>query len=207
MKRRLAAQKKINKQAPILGKWLRVLFWLVLVQTVADVLQQDFVQNWLPWLKVTGDVIYITCSLAYGLIMIRMASVTMCYRTAGACYIVSILMTLMEYLLPDDSGLIVVLSLVSMPVALVARYNEYMGHSYALEDIDNDLSATWAGLWKWFIGLYAAMFVSIIFSAFGILLLVLVLLGLLVLGIYATVLLYRTAKLFKDYQIYHTHST
>ena len=200
MKERATVRAKIKKHAPILGKWLWVLFWIIVIQTVADVLKQNFVKNWLPWLALTGEILIIAGSVVYGWILLQFSSVSEHYRTAGICQIASCLLMAVKQVIPDHTGMVLLISLVTIPVGLVARYNEYVGHAYSLEGIEDDLSSSWGKLWKWYIGLYVAMFISIIFSAFGILLLLVVLLGILALGIYQMVLLYRTAELFEDYR-------
>ena len=203
MKGRVLTKEKIKKHAPTLSKWLWVLFWLVIAITVADVLCQDFVESWLPWLHLTGEVLKIACYLVYGWVLLRLSSVTEYYRTAGVCQIAASLVQVVKIVLPDYSGLILVLSLLTITIGLTSRYNEFMGHGSALEGIADDLSSVWKDLWKGYIGLYIAVFLSAIFSGLGGLLLLLVLflslVGILGLGIYETVLLYRTAQLFKDF--------
>ena len=199
MKERAAVRTKINKHAPVLGKWLWVLFWIIVILTVADVLKQDFIKNWMPWLALTGEILIIAGSMVYGWILLRFSSVSEYYRTAGVCQIAACLLTAVKQIIPDHTGIVLLISLVTIPVGLVAKYNEYVGHAYSLEGIEDDLSSNWGKLWKWRIGLYVTMFISIIFSVFGVFLLIVVLLGILALGGYQMVLLYRTAELFKNF--------
>ena len=196
MKDRLAARVKTQKVAPILGKWLGVLFWLVLLNSIVDLFAQDYIGHWMPWLQTTGEIILTITSVAYGIVLVRCAAVTEYYQTAGICQIVCALLAALKLLIPEGSGLIIVVSLIVLPLVLVARYHEYMGHASALEDIDDDLSNSWSVLWKWHIGLRIGIFVSVLF---GRLILLLTLLVILALGIYQTILLHRTKELFKHY--------
>lgn len=195
-KDRLAAREKMQKVGPVLGKWLGVLFWLTLLQIPVDLLNEDFVGNWMPWLQTTGEIAAHLCSVASGLILIRCGSVTERYRTAGCCRIMVCLLNVLRNSLPDGNVLTVVLLLVALPGKLVAVYEEYMGHAYALENIADDLSSTWSDLWKWYIGLSIGVFVS---AFFGKLMLLLVLLANLALAVYELVLRHRTKELFKNY--------
>lgn len=197
MKTRLDVKHKYQKCAPLMGKWVWVLFWMIIVQTVADLFSQEFVANWLPLVSKIGKIIVICCSLAYGIVLLKLRTITEGYRTAGICAVIMVLIDIMKLLFFSDNGLGIVLSLVTIVLALVSRYHEYMAHAYATEGIADDISSNWKAVWKLYIAMQAAMVLSIIFSSFGILLLLLVLLAICGLGIYQLVLLYRTAELFE----------
>lgn len=197
MKTRLEVKNKFNKCAPLMGKWVWVLFWLIIIQTVADILSQEFVANWLPLVSKIGKIIAICCSLAYGIVLLKLHTITEGYRTAGVCAVISVMLDITKLLFFSDNGFGVVVSLVTIVLALVSRYHEYMAHAYATEGISDDISSNWQSVWKLYIAMQAAMVISIIFASLGILLLLLVLLAICGLGVYQLILLYKTAELFE----------
>jgi hypothetical protein len=112
----------------------------------------------------------------------------------------------MKLLAKSSNGLKIVLSLVIIVLALVARYNEYMANAYAVHGIDDYLASDWEALWKWYIAIEAAVFVSIIIISVRVLPLIIVLTLIIVLlatcgfSVYKMILLYRTADLFVNYK-------
>ena len=86
----------------------------------------------------------------------------------------------------------------------VGEYNEYMTHSAVLMGLDDDLSSKWETLWKWYIGLFLGIIgcivVMLIFPLLGALAVFGAIIGVAVVSILKLVYLYRTAKVFREYQ-------
>jgi hypothetical protein len=98
--------------------------------------------------------------------------------------------------------------LISIPAAivtLIGDYHEYTGHSIVLSDVDYELSEKWSSLWVWYIGMHGALLGSlmlvVIAPVLGLLVTFGAAIGLIVIGILKLVYLYRTAKVFGDYQV------
>ena len=84
---------------------------------------------------------------------------------------------------------------------MVGEYQEYMGHSELLWDVDVELSDKWHKLWKWYIGCFLALLASIVVillsPILGLLVTLAAAIGILVVLIVKLVYLYRTAMLFR----------
>ena len=86
---------------------------------------------------------------------------------------------------------------------MVGEYQEYMGHSELLWDVDVELSDKWRKLWKWYIGCFLVLLASIVVILLSLILGLLVTLAativLLVIMIVKLVYLYRTAMIFRNW--------
>lgn len=207
-KREAEAQRKaaIAKRAPVLGKWLWVLFWLIVPSTIAGLMTQDSVIEFAPALYISGQILNAIVSVAYGLILMKLASEEDRYRTAGICALVAGGVSVLLAFITGTAATPTWTLLFSIPaaiVSLVGEYNEYMAHSTVLTGVDDALSEKWEKLWKWYIGLFCAMFssllVMIIIPLLGALVILVAAIGVIVVSILKLVYLYRTAKIFRDY--------
>ena len=202
---RLAA---IAKRAPVLGKWLWILFWLIIPSSVASVLTNENITGALPVVFVLGEVLAAICSFAYGFILIRLASEEEYYRTAGICALVSGVASVLIVCIAGGAEAPAWTLLISIPasiVSLVGTYYEFTAHATVLTGVDNWLSDKWASLWKWHIGVYGAMLGSlllvILIPILGMLVMIAAAIGVVVVSILKLVYLYRTAKLFREYPV------
>ena len=96
---------------------------------------------------------------------------------------------------------------ITIPVAivgLVGTYYEFSSHSFVLKGLDNELSDNWTTLWKWYIGCTMGMIGSIILMLIapilGVIALVVAAIGIIFVSIAKLVYLYRTAKVFREYE-------
>lgn len=196
----------IAKRAPVLGKWLWILFWLVIPSTIGSFMTNNTIQEILPGLYVPGQVINTVCSLAYGGILLKLGSVEGGYRTAGICYLITGGLGVLTALLGGigvTAGWILFFSIPAAIVSLVGEFNTYLAHSIVLTGVDNELSEKWTNLWKWNIGLFLGIFgcivVMMILPLLGAIAILAAAVGLLVVSILKLVYLYRTANIFREY--------
>jgi len=201
-KRALEEEKRerVAASAAYLGKWLWLLFWLVVPGVLADGLGQ------VPKLSIPANILQLICNITYGLILLKLAAESDRYRSAGICCFIA----------AGIAGLVIIFSggqesapwtlLITLPagvVALVGEYHEYMGHAEILRDADIAMSEKWEKLWKWYIGSFGAvlggLILVMIIPILGLLVMLAGLIGILVIGIMKLVYLYRTAKLFREY--------
>lgn len=196
----------IAARAPKLSKLLHILFWLIIPDTIAGLLINGTVSQWLPGLYTPGLILSAVCLFAYGVILLILTSEDSRYRTAGICMLISGAATFLPSFTPAngaDSTLAMLASVFALISSLVGEYHECMAHSAILTGADNVLSDKWTALWKWYIGMYAAMFGSILVmlfsAALGLLVLLAALLGVLVVSILKLVYLYQTARTFRAY--------
>ena len=198
------AKAEIARRVPILGKWLWILFWMVIPSTVAGILDNDTVMNYAPKFYSLGRFLNVACSIVYGGILLKLSENGDDYFTAGIYTIAAAVLAFVTGLFPDGSGWTVLISILTIIVGLSGEYHEFMAHSDAVSPLDKELYDKWNVLWKWNIGAVIALIASIlmilIFPILGILISLGAVLASSVVGIVKLVYLYRTAKIFRDFQ-------
>lgn len=210
-KRKLEAkqreQERLAKQTPVLGKWLWVLFWLIVPATAAAMMGNNVLKA-APAVYLTGRILSNVCSAAYGAILLKLATEEDRYRTAGICGLICAAAGLL--LLALSSGAeaptwSLLLTLPTAVVSLVGEYNEYQAHAVVLAGVDHELSAKWTLLWKWYIGLMAAMLASVLLilmaPALGVIAVIVSGIGTIAAGVVKLIYLYRTANVFRAYSV------
>lgn len=192
----------ITVRAQTLGKWLWILFWLIIPSTVSSIMTLEEMQTAVPAVYMAGLLLSVACSVAHSLILLKIALEEDGYRTAGICNLFTAGVQLLMIFFAE-TGWVNILSVPAIIVGLVARYQEYKAHSAVLRDVDDALSAKWLKLWKWTIGLYAgilgSVLVTLLVPVLGAVLLLGILIGIIVVSILYLVYLYRTAEKFREY--------
>jgi len=199
-----AREAEAAAQAPALGKWLWVMFWLVIPANVASLMSHESVVEIWPALQIPGEILAVLCNIIYGFALLRLKDIREQYRTAGVLTMVTVLLSAVTHLIPEGrSGLLLLVSLPVLAVSLPAEYHEYMAHASVLEGVATELSEQWKTLWKWYIGLLLAvlggLFVMLLIPILGVLAILAAAIGVLVISILKLVYLYRTAKLFRQW--------
>ena len=193
----------LSKRSVGLGKWLWILFWLVVPATVASLLKTDFIKNNSPSVYRFGQIVGVVVSLFYGCILLRLSYATERYRKAGIYALVSCGIAVATLLTSDyDSEyLSVLLVIVAAIISLIGEYNEYQGHAKVLVGADNALSQKWEDLWKWYIrcmlAIIGSVLLLVVFPLLGALLVIAGSIGLLIVEIMKLVFLYQTASVFR----------
>ena len=198
----------IAKRAPVLGKWLWIIFWLIIPSTIGNIMANENTAKLLPGLLIPGQIINAICALAYGAILLKLGSEEDRYRTAGICSLIAGVSSALAAIInggADGVTWILIFTIPAAIVAIVGEYNEYMAHSAVLSGVDNELSEKWEVLWKWYIGLYLGIFGSIllmlIIPVLGAIAVLGTTIGTVVVSILKLVYLYRTAKIFREYPV------
>ncbi len=204
----IAAQ--IAERAPVLGKWIGVLFWLIIPNTIATLLANKTNPGWLSALYIPGVVLNIICSLAYGIILLRLASKEERYRIAGICMLVNAAMGVLTGVpgIAGDGWWTMIFLLIIAFVSPIAQLCEMTAHSIMLTGVDNKLADYWLALRKWYIIAYAVvlggisgMAIPVGIPILGILIALTAVIGLAAIGIVKLVFQYITAKRFREYKI------
>lgn len=198
----------IAKRAPVLGKWLWIIFWLIIPSTIGSIMANETTAKILPGLLMPGQIINTICSLTYGAILLKLGSEEERYRTAGICALIAGASSALAAIInggSDGATWILIFTIPAAIVAIVGEYNEYMAHSAVLSGVDNELSEKWEVLWMWYIGLFAGIFGSIILMliipVLGAIAVIGATIGTVVVSILKLVYLYRTAKIFREYPV------
>ena len=196
----------IAKRAPVLGKWLWIIFWLIIPSTIGGLMANEITAELLPALYIPGQIINSVCSLTYGAILYRLGSEEDRYRTAGTCLLIAGAAGAFVAIVSgaaEEPAWTLWLTLPASVVGMIGQYNEYMGHSVVLTGVDQKLSEQWEVLWKWYIGLFLGMFgciiVMLIAPVLGAIAIIGASIGTVVVSILKLVYLYRTAKSFREY--------
>ena len=204
-KMRMAA---IAKRAPVLGKWLWIIFWLIIPSTIGSIMAHETTAKILPGLFMPGQIINAICSLTYGAILLKLGSEEDRYRTAGICALIAGASSALAAMInggSEGATWILIFTIPAAIVAIVGEYNEYMAHSAVLSGVDNELSEKWEVLWKWYIGLFLGMLgciiVMLIIPILGAIAILGCAIGTVVVSILKLVYLYRTAKIFREYPL------
>ena len=202
LEERQQRQDWLDRNAPVLAKWLWLLFWLVIPRTLAETLTPDVVASAFPAAGTVGEVLGALASLAYGVFLWQLRTVDGRYRTAALCSLAgSAGSAVILFAVPEESGLWWLMSLAIIGVGLWATYQEYYAHADVLEGLDDALSGKWRRLWRWEAGSMLALFGCLLLVLLSAILALLILLaasiGLIVAAVLQLVYLYRTAKLFR----------
>lgn len=204
MEAELLRQQGVAKRAPILGKWLWPLFWLIVPAIITGIMESDVVAAIAPGVFVVGSILSVVCRLVYCAILLKVSSEEERYRTAGICGLVGFFISMVVQFVFGGATWTVLRMLPAAIVSTVGEYNEYMAHSVVLTGCDDVLSAKWQSLWKWYIGMILGMFGSIVIMLLipilGALLLLGGAIGICAVSITKLVYLYKTAKTFREYQ-------
>ena len=196
---------ELDRRAPLLGRWLWPLFWLVVPGVLGDLMTNETATAALPALRIPGEALTLLCTLAYGFILWQLRQLEDGYRTAAVCCAVSAVAgTLLECLRGTvEDGIVLLLLLPVLGVELYGTYREYTAHAAMLDGADDALAEKWRKLWKWEIGLFLGLFgcflLVLISALLGLLALLADAVGIIVVSILKLVYLYRTAKLFRDH--------
>ena len=198
----------IAKRAPVLGKWLWSIFWLVIPSSIGSIMAHETTAKIFPGLFMPGQIINAICSLIYGAILLKLGSEEDRYRTAGICALIAGVSSALAAIInggSDGATWILIFTIPAAIVAIVGEYNEYMAHSAVLSGVDNELSEKWEVLWKWYIGLFLGMLgciiVMLILPILGAIAILGCAIGTVVVSILKLVYLYRTAKIFREYPV------
>lgn len=196
----------IAKRAPVLGKWLWILFWLIIPNSIGSLMSNESTTSLFPGLYIPGLLTLAVCTLLYGAILLKLGTVEDRYRTAGICALIAGGASTAAAIIngiSDGAAWSLILTLPASVVSLVGENKEYSAHSAVLTGVDTDLSGKWERLWKWYIGLFLGMFgcllTMLIAPVLGTIALLGCVIGTIVVSIMKLVYLYRTAKIFRGY--------
>ena len=185
-----------------MGKWLKILFWLLIISTVAGIFITEETVEKVPALQLVSTLFVI----AYGGVLLKMSACDPAcgrYRTAGICKILSAALSAALSLLSGGTGvtafaLILLALLAAAALDIAGEYQELKGHAAVLQERDLLLSEKWLRLVKWYVGLLAGSAAGVILSALlplaGVVLVLAAGVGIIVVSVVKIVYLYRTGK-------------
>lgn len=207
--RALLFQQEQAAKARQLKNWFWMLFWMFIPAAIASVMNTDLIVEKWPGLEKPGLILSLVCELVYIFGLFQMRNADGRYLKAAGLKLVSAVLSGLTLVTPVGSQIAKLSSLVyilATIASLVAMYQEYMAHADALSGIDPMMTDKWQNLWKLQIGLVIATFGSILLAFISKLLVALVLLGVLVGSLVASILkiayLYQSAAACRDLAYY-----
>ena len=81
----MQTERKPGVNVALLAKWMRILFWLIIISTAANLLTSENVTNAAPPLASAGQILNIAANVAYGVVLLKIASESMNYRNSAIC--------------------------------------------------------------------------------------------------------------------------
>ena len=188
------------ESSAVLGKWLMILFWVVIVSNVINFVL-GFMEE-MPGMKLPVELVGAAFGVVYGLILLMMSKQSGCLRISGISRIICVIVNVIV-LLFEGTQIALWISLAALVPSYIAEYQEYIGYVQVTDELDEDLSRKWSVLWYWSLGGLIAMGAGLVLTIFGLMLGALAVLASSVLTIVVAVIkivyLYRSAKMFREY--------
>ena len=201
----MQTERKPTVNVPLLAKWTNILFWLIIVSTVANFLTSENVTNAVPVLAFTGQILNIVSTAAYGVVLMKIASESMHYRNSAICCFITAVISVAVIPISDDTESFIAISvvIVSVVINMIGVYYEFMGHVDVLRDVDRTLSDKWFKLWKWYVGTFFGMIggtvLAVIIPLIGMIIVLASTIGTFVVSIVKIVYIYKMSKVFGKY--------
>lgn len=196
-------QRRLAEDAPLMGKWVWWMFWLVIPTELASLMTADFVAQAYPAVGTAGRALEFLCGLAYVLFLWKLTPVLRDYRTAALCQLAVTLMSVVLLVLPEESALTLLVGIPSIAVSYYRSYVEFFTHAQAVEPLDADLADGWRKLWKLVLltlGSLVFLFFSMFMGPFVMVLAALAAVGLMIYyAVTRMIYLWRTAKRFREW--------
>lgn len=201
----MQTERKPTVNVPLLAKWTNILFWLIIVSTVANFLTSENATNAVPVLAFTGQILNIASTAAYGVVLMKIALESMHYRNSAICCFITAVISVAVIPISDDTESFIAISvvIVSVVINMIGEYYEFIGHTDVLRDVDRALSDKWFKLWKWYIGTFLGMIggtvLAVIIPLIGMIVVLASTIGTLVVSIVKIVYVYKMSKAFQNY--------
>ena len=201
----MQTERKTTVNVPLLAKWTNILFWLIIVSTVANFLTSENATNAVPVLAFTGQILNIASTAAYGVVLMKIASESMHYRNSAICCFITAVISVAVIPISDDTESFIAISvvIVSVVINMIGVYYEFMGHADVLRDVDRTLSDKWFKLWKWYVGTFFGMIggtvLAVIIPLIGMIIVLASTIGTFVVSIVKIVYIYKMSKVFGKY--------
>lgn len=202
----MQTERKPGVNVALLAKWMRILFWLIIISTAANLLTSENVTNAAPPLASAGQILNIAANVAYGVVLLKIASESMNYRNSAICRFITAAVAIAVIPISDNTEFFIAIPVVILSIVMdmVGEYYEFMGHAEVLRGADRTLSYKWLTLWKWYIGTFLGMIggtvLAVMIPLIGLIVVLASAVGTLVISIVKIVYIYKTAGVFRNCQ-------
>lgn len=195
----------VVRRAPLMAKWLWVLFWVHILANIPAIL------GLIPALAVPAEIISAVIPLISCCIYLLFRHEDSRYLTGAVLGVLTSVLNGINALVltPNGAdGMVTFLNIVIAIIGLFMSYNLYYADHQIIGEADREVGKQWLKIWKWKIYTVAVLIGSIIITA------IIPILGLLValaatlfaigVSIYELVLLYRSAQVYRAVVEYTT---
>ena len=202
----MQTDRKPGVNVALLAKWMRILFWLIIISTAANLLTSENVTNAAPPLASAGQILNIAANVAYGVVLLKIASESMNYRNSAICRFITAAVAIAVIPISDNTEFFIAIPVVILSIVMdmVGEYYEFMGHAEVLRGADRTLSYKWLTLWKWyictFLGMNGGTVLAVMIPLIGLIVVLASAVGTLVISIVKIVYIYKTAGVFRNSQ-------
>ncbi|MBQ9766614.1 MAG: hypothetical protein IJW37_00730 [Lachnospiraceae bacterium] len=206
----LYTQNRLQKDGPLLAKWLWILFWVAIAGFLPSILSLNYIKTVAPVIYYIGDYGAYLFVIAYTVVLLFLRRSASSYGRAGLfsligngiSIVLAVVFTLLDRPLPN------LLALPVLVLTLMSEYHEFKAHSEVLEGVDYVLSEKWTKLWRAYILALVAIFLSsfIFLPIISTLIELASLIAVLVCMILKYCYLYRTATVFRTHQREHAEN-
>ena len=194
---------QLRRDSRLLGRWLYVAFWLVIVSTIVNAAVALLGQN--GDIQLYTNVASIVVGIMNALIFLKIAASSEWFRLAGIYGIVGTLLSVI--MLFVTTQLLVVLGTLAVAVcSFIYEYQQFMGYIEVTEEIDDTISQKWSKLWLFYmiclgaaIGAVVLALLGSVLAALASLLALVSALGAIPIAVIKVVYLYRSAMIFRRY--------
>ena len=176
---------------------------MIIPNAIHVIMTLDFVSEMFPQMNLIGSLFGLGCSIASGLILVKMSERESQYQIAGIFMIITNVINTATDVFEVSEGWSFFILLPALVLGLIATYNEFMGHASVMSEIDNTMSKKWRALWTWYVRILLCFVGSIILMLIiplvGLVALLGATIGVVVVSIVKMVYLYRSAKICQGY--------
>ena len=193
----ILAVERMRGSAPILAKWLTTLFWLQIVHVA-----MTFLESLIPRLQTVSLIVNLVCTVIMFVALFKLGRAESYYRTSAVISLVCAAIDLVLLVIPN-LGLAIFIVVATFVADFVAYYFQFAAHAEVLCGVNDELSAKWRKLWRWYIGTFCALIAFLLLAlllppVLALLLLLAAAIGLLVVLILMLIYLHRTAEIFRN---------
>lgn len=205
MERRQEEQEKqdlVARRAPLLGKWLRILFWITVASLGINFMTENTSASSIPVLRMAGQVCSYLCQFYIIYVLFIISKEHHYFRNAailtGISFAINILVV---FITEDQIWLLLLIALLQVTLVLLADYFEYKANADVILIVDGRISEQWDNYWKWMlcssIGVAASLFLVFLIPGLGAILSVISSVALVIARIKKLFCLYRSAEAFQ----------
>lgn len=195
-------QALIERRAPLLGKWLRILFWITIASLGINFITDNTSASSIPALRMAGQVCSYLCQFFIIYVLFVISKEHHYFRNAAILTGISFAINILVVFISEDQiWLLLLIALLQVALVLLADYFEYKANADVILIVDGRISEQWDNYWNWMlcssIGVAVSLFLVFLIPGLGAILSVISSGALVIARIKKLFCLYRSAEAFR----------